>query len=285
MKQRKDQFQRMMIRIIVVCVLMGWGDIVSAQDAAVKFQETSAKTPQPGDVWTEPQTGMEFVWINGGCFQMGSPDNENGRYLNEGPVHKVCVDGFWMGKDEVTQAQWQKIMGKNPSYFKGDTRPVERVSWEDAQAFLKNFRSLGDFGSLGDMTVRLPTETEWEYACRAGTQTAYSFGDDVGQLGDYAWYPANSNSQTHPVGQKKPNAWGLYDMHGNVWEWCQDWYDETYYGQSPEKNPQGPGSGQYRLLRGGQCQPLHLYADVPQQQLRFAARRRWREDSLALVPF
>jgi len=189
---------------------------------------------------------IEFVWIPPGCFQIGSPETEPGRNSDEGPVHEVCVDGFWMGKYEVTQAQWEKVMGKNPLGFSGADRPVEHVLWNGAQEFIDNLNRYA-----GKEIYRLPTEAEWEYAARAGTQTAYSFGDDPDLLGEYAWYNNNSSDQTHPVGQLKPNAWGLYDMHGNVWEWCQDWYDKNYYSESPKENPQGPMSGLSRVYRGG----------------------------------
>ena len=213
----------------------------------------------PGAMCKEETTGMEFVYVPGGCFQMGSNNGDS----DEKPAHKVCLEGFWMGKYEVTQAQWETVMGKNPSYFKGADRPVEQVSWNDAQAFLKKLNGnpsqspLNQGGQRG--VFRLPSEAEWEYAARAGTQTAYSFGDDSNQLGDYAWFYDNSGNKTHPVGQKKPNAFGLYDMHGNVWEWCQDWYNESYYANSPQENPQGPSSGQYRLLRGGSWNCLTTY--------------------------
>ena len=205
----------------------------------------------PGATCKEDTTGMEFVYVPGGCFQMGSPKSEDDRSDDEGPQHKVCLDGFWMGKYEVTQAQWETIIKNNPSRFKGADRPVERVSWNTAQAFLKKLNAAVETHGRASLQFRLPSEAEWEYAARAGTQTAYSFGDDPNQLGDYAWYGANFGGKTHPVGQKQPNAFGLYDMHGNVWEWCQDWYNMRYYANSPMENPQGPSSGASRLLRGG----------------------------------
>jgi formylglycine-generating enzyme required for sulfatase activity len=148
-----------------------------------------------------------------------------------------------MGVTEVTQAQYEAVMGTNPSKFKGATNPVDTVSWNDATEFCKKL------SEKTRQAVRLPTEAEWEYACRAGTATTFSFGDADSALGDYAWYSANSGSTTHPVGQKKPNAWGLYDMHGNVWEWCADWYGD--YPKVAATEPQGPASGTSRVLRGG----------------------------------
>ena len=189
---------------------------------------------------------MKLVRIPAGRFVMGSPQTETGREGHEGPQHWVKISKpFYMGVAEVTQKEYAAVMGTNPSKFSGTNRPVERVSWGDAVEFCRK---------LSEKTkrkVRLPTEAEWEYACRAGTKTAYSFGGDVGKLGHYAWHSGNSAKQTHGVGQKKPNAWGLYDMHGNVWEWCADWYGESYYRSSPGTDPQGPGSGKDRVHRGG----------------------------------
>jgi len=199
-----------------------------------------------GQEWTDPMTGMEFVWIPAGCFQMGSPADEPERDNDEGPVHDVCLDGFWMGKYEVTQAQWQQVMGENPSYFKGQMRPVEQVSWDDAQKFVWKLNM-----PVGEEKFQLPSEAQWEYAVRAGTRTAYHFGDDYGQLFYYGWFKGNADGETHSVGQLKPNAWGLYDMHGNVWEWCADWYASDYYAGSPQDNPRGPSTGSVRVSWGG----------------------------------
>ena len=210
--------------------------------------ESCRENATPGAIYAEETTGMEFVYVPGGEFQMGSPDGEGDS--NEHPQHLVKVNGFWMGKYEVTQAQWQAVMKNNPSYFTGADRPVEQVSWNDAQTFLQKLNA-ATVETHGRASLRLPTEAEWEYAARARTQTAYSFSDDPDQLGQYAWYGQNSNSETHSVGQKKPNDFGLYDMHGNVWEWCQDWYADSYSSGAQKKNPQGPSSGQFKLLRGG----------------------------------
>ncbi len=201
---------------------------------------------------TLPARIETLVWIAPGTFTMGSPSGEKGRYSEEGPQTKVTISrGFLMSKYEVTQAQYKAVMGTNPSSFKGDNKPVEQVSWHDAVAYCAKLTEKEK--AAGRLPVgyeyRLPTEAEWEYACRAGTTTAFSFGDDVSKLGEYAWYGGNSSSTTHPVGKKKPNGWGLYDMHGNVWEWCQDWYG-NYPGGSVT-DPQGPATGSYRVERGG----------------------------------
>jgi len=188
--------------------------------------------PQGYKEYRHEQTGMVFVLIPAGSFQMGSNESDD-----EKPIHDVTLNSFLISKYETTQGVWQKIMGSDPSKFKGDNNPVEQVSWDDCQYFCKK------------AGLRLPTEAEWEYAARAGTTTKYYWGDK--EDGDYMWYSANLGNTTHPVGQKKPNVFGLYDMSGNVWEWCQDWYGKNYYGSSPKSNPTGPGSGQGRVLRGG----------------------------------
>jgi len=176
---------------------------------------------------------------------MGSPESEADRHHDNETQHLVKITKpFYLSVHEVTQQQYEQVMGKNPSKYKGETKPVEQVKWNEAVEFC---RKLSDEEGV---EYRLPTEAEWEYACRAGTITAYSFGDDVSQLGEYAWYNANSENTTHPVGEKKPNAWGLYDMHGNVWEWCQDWYG-AYESLKLASDPTGPASGTYRVLPGG----------------------------------
>lgn len=186
--------------------------------------------------------GMEMMFIPSGTFKMGSNESDD-----EKPIHEVTITRpFYLGKYEVTQKQWQGVMGTNPSNFKGDNRPVENVSWNDVQEFIKKLNQ-----KEGGNKYRLPTEAEWEYAARAGSTTKWSFGDSEIRLVEYAWYDTNSGGETHPVGQKKPNAWGLYDVHGNVWEWCNDWYNSSYYQNSPRNDPSGPGSGSNRVFRGG----------------------------------
>ena len=185
---------------------------------------------------------MEFVLIHPGSFMMGSDNGD----AQEKPVHEVKITKpFYMGVCEVTQAQWLALMGDNPSSFWGNALPVQQVSWEDCRNFLVQLKERVGEG----LTCRLPTEAEWEYACRAGSKTEYCFGDDRGPLGEYAWCQFNSKDQTHPVGQKKPNVWGLYDMHGNVYEWCADWY--APYGLAAATDPKGPDSGNARVVRGG----------------------------------
>jgi formylglycine-generating enzyme required for sulfatase activity len=183
--------------------------------------------------------GIELLWIPPGGFTMGS---ENGN-SNEKPAHQVTIrEGFYMGRYEVTQTQWRALMGNNPSYFKGHGIPVERVSWDDAVTFIARLNAQNN-----GYTYRLPTEAEWEYAARAGTA-----GDYAGELDAMAWYVVNSGTQTHPVGVKLPNAFGLYDMHGNVWEWCADGYHDNYTGAPTDGSAwSSAGKPKYRVVRGG----------------------------------
>jgi formylglycine-generating enzyme required for sulfatase activity len=193
--------------------------------------------------------GMVLVEIPAGEFLMGSPDSDREASADEKPQHRVRItEPFYLGICEVTQSQWERVMGSNPSRFKGADQPVENVSWADCQEFI---RRLNGRAEERGGAYRLPTEAEWEYACRAGSTTVYSFGDSAWSLGDFAWYQSNSGSRTHAVSQKRPNAWGLYDMHGNVSEWCQDWHDSGYSRSSPRDDPQGPAGGSDRVVRGG----------------------------------
>ncbi|MDO4571257.1 MAG: formylglycine-generating enzyme family protein, partial [Planctomycetia bacterium] len=166
--------------------------------------------------------GVEYVWrwCPAGEFMMGSPSGEKGRYNDEKQHRVTLTQGFWMLETQVTQRMWQSVMGNNPSKWKGANLPVEQVSWNDCVKFCEKI------SELSGLKIQLPTEAQWEYACRAGTMGAYA-----GNLGSMAWYDSNSGGRTHEVKTKQPNAWGLYDMHGNVWEWCSDWYGE--YVESP----------------------------------------------------
>ena len=208
-------------------------------------QQPVAQQPEP----ERPQSNLpeiEMVWVSGGTFTMGATSEQGSDAYNwEKPAHSVTLSGYYIGKYEVTQAQWKAVMGNNPSSFKGDNLPVERVSWNDVQEFIRKLNQ------MTGKSYRLPTEAEWEYAARGGGKSRgyrYSGSDNIGSV---AWHWDNSNSTTHPVGSKSPNELGIYDMSGNVYEWCQDWYSNNYYSSSSQRNPQGPSSGSYRVYRGG----------------------------------
>ena len=227
---------------------------------AAKAEPTRAVTAQPGEpevapapaapktrdaqndyVETHSGLNVKMLWIPEGVFQMGLDVD----YFEEQPLHEVELDGFWMAATPVTQAQYEAIMSQNPSANQGPRRPAEKLSWNDANEFCKRLaRATGRHYTL-------PTEAQWEYACRAGSAARWCFGDDEDLLDQYAWHFDNAGGTTHPVAQKQPNAWGLFDAHGNVWEWCRDWFDEYFYSHTPRRNPQGPVSGSMRVLRGG----------------------------------
>ncbi len=193
-----------------------------------------------GDVWTEPSSGMEFVWVEGGCFTMG---NTAGKGDSDEQQHQVCLDGYWIGKYEVTQAEWSRIMGRNPSEQRGDRYPVEMVSWYDAKSFVKrlNAKGTGYFA--------LPSEAQWEYAARSrGRDDRFPGGSDPNQV---AWFTPTSGNRKHEVGTKAPNHLGIHDMAGNVWEWCEDVYNASAYSRHSGKNPVFTGSGSDRVERGG----------------------------------
>ena len=197
--------------------------------------------------WVEFALGdarQRMRWIEPGTFQMGSPKGEDGRYDDEGPQHEVTLTrGFWLGDTPVTQALWTAAMGNNPSFFKDSKRPVEQVSWDDAQKFLQKMNS-----AVPGLGLKLPTEAQWEYACRAGTNGPnYARGGET--LADIAWFSENSGGETHLVAMKRCNDWGLYDTLGNVWEWCAD--GRRGYTAKPVKDPAGPLDCASRALRGG----------------------------------
>jgi formylglycine-generating enzyme required for sulfatase activity/tetratricopeptide (TPR) repeat protein len=191
--------------------------------------------------------GMKFALIPAGEFMMGSPADEKGVWEEEGQVHNVKISKqFYLGIYPVTQQQWKILMGENPSYFKGDNLPVENVSWDNILRFIIKLNE-----KEGSDKYRLPSEAEWEYAVRGDTRTRYYFGDDESELDDYAWYLDNSEGRTHPVGQKKPNQWGLYDMHGNVWEWVQDKWHRSYDDAPEDGSAWESGDVSFRVVRGG----------------------------------
>jgi formylglycine-generating enzyme required for sulfatase activity len=246
------------------------GAVRDKQEEGQKAQ----KEPRPGDVTVIGMSSgveMKFAWCPPGTFLMGSPSSEEQREGHEGAdetQHRVTLTrGYWLGIHQVTQAQWQAVMGSSPSQFRGDTFPVERVSWEDCQEFIKRL------GQKTGKRFRLPTEAEWEYACRAGTTTPFHFGetistDQANYDGNYTYSKGKKGlyrQKTTPVGSFPANPWGLYDMHGNVWEWCQDWYG--LYQKEDIKDPQGINNGAARVLRGGS------WYDVP-RGCRSACRNR-----------
>ena len=218
---------------------------------------------------------MKFVPLRGGSFQMGCTSNSSDCYKDEKPVHKVTLSPFEMMTTEVTQEMWKSVMGYNPSGFNscGENCPVENVSWYEVQDFITKLNEKND-GYL----YRLPTEVEWEYAARAGCDKNYSSTDKQGNpicsnnlsvLNDSGWYSGNSGRKTHPVAQKNPNKFGIYDMHGNVWEWVSDWYAGDYYSKSIKENLSGPSDGSSRVMRGGSWDNRSGY-------VRSGNRYRWK---------
>jgi formylglycine-generating enzyme required for sulfatase activity len=223
----------------------------------------TTNVPTPGRAVSTPASGpahsftnsfgMKLVRIEPGSFMMGSPDSDKFATDPEKPAHTVRITKpYFLGVHPVTQGQYQAVMGVNPSWFKSwfrntDDLPVEQVSWDEAMAFCQRLTA----NEGGQVRYRLPTEAEWEHACRAGTTTIYPFGNDPIALSAHAWFDGNSITKTHPVGQKKANPWGLHDMLGNVWEWCSDWYEADYYARSPLTDPVGPAKATRRVSRGG----------------------------------
>ncbi|MHC4113013.1 MAG: formylglycine-generating enzyme family protein [Planctomycetota bacterium] len=225
----------------------------------VLLQGCNRKAPNddPNDTPGESKTesGVEMVLLPGGRFTMGDENEVDSK------PHQVIVSSFYIDKYLVTQDQYRKVTGKNPSRWKADTKPVEQVRWSDAVRYCNARSRLEGLQPCYDLQTwecnfnangyRLPTEAEWEYACRAGTKTTFFFGNNPSKLAGYAWFDENAGGKPQPVGQKRPNPWGLYDMHGNVWEWCNDFYKVDYYQESPEENPKGPKTGETKVVRGG----------------------------------
>jgi formylglycine-generating enzyme len=273
----KNFFAMTLVLSCALALLPGCGRDVSSDGA--KAPEVGPKT-QSAQLKESPSSkppttnAAEMVQIPGGKFMMGDKDEV------DAPPHEVVVSSFLMDRHLVTQEHFQKLMGTNPSRWKGEKNPVEQLRWSDAVKFCNKRSELEGLQPCYDMTTlkcnfdangyRLPTEAEWEYACRAGTTTAYFFGDSPAKVSDYAWFEKNSGGHPRPVGQKQPNPWGLYDMAGNVWEWCNDFYKVDYYQESPRENPRGPNEGQNKVLRGGawrfsadNCRSGYRYNESP----------------------
>lgn len=220
----------------------------------IQLALTSSLQAQPPKEITN-SIGIKLVLIPKGTFMMGSPEREVGRFKDESQHAVTISKDYYLGVYEVTQSQYEEVMGKNPSYFQGAKvgnknadYPVENVSWDEAVEFCKKLSDLPEEKQAGRV-YRLPTEAEWEYACRAGSDTTYYFNNDFRVLKINGWYRENSSIRTHDVGQLNPNAWGLYDIHGNVGEWCSDWYGE--YPAGAANDPTGPSEGSFRVYRGG----------------------------------
>jgi len=204
--------------------------------------------------------GVRLMYIPPGEFMMGSPPEEKDRWDEEGPVHRVRIArGFYMSKYPIPWGLYKTVTGKDPSSYQGQNQPVENVTWYEARGVCKQL------SKRSGVQFRLPTEAEWEYACRAGTTTWFYFGDKESEMEKHAWYGRRGYHRTHPVGLKPPNPWGLHDMYGNVWEWCVDRYDGGYYAYSPLQDPRGPDAGGDRVIRGGPCS---------HEQLRHGSARR-----------
>jgi len=232
----------MIISLTSLCLIFG-----CVQNALVG----KSKKNIHADIWIEPFLGMNFVWVPKGCFQMGSFLGKD----NETPPHKVCLDGFWISRTEVSQAQYKKIMGTNSSHFKkGGDYPVDHISWYDAKDFILKLNQ------KTNLLFNLPTEAQWEYAARSqGKDNLYAGRSKLDQL---AWYDANSNGETHPVATKAPNDLGIYDMSGNVWEWCEDIYDKDAYSKHCRNNPLMLSGSHKRVVRGGSWYSVPEYTKV-----------------------
>ncbi len=228
------------LALVVLSVAMVWTyrKEIRSWYALWRDFESLGKNGQGYPEYQHRETGIVFVAVPGGTFDMGSPEGEANRRKSEGPVHEVTLSPFLIAKYEVSQAAWKRVMGASPSEFKGDARPVEQVSWDDCQEFCEKTR------------LSLPTEAQWEYACRAGTTGPYA---GTGKLNDMGWHKGNSSGTTQPIGEKLPNDFGLYDMHGNVWEWCEDRYSGDFYSSAEASglDPLCESGSVDRVRRGG----------------------------------
>jgi formylglycine-generating enzyme required for sulfatase activity len=266
-----EGMKKLLAATFVALLMVGCGEDGESGEDSPESNQTSAETTPAktdssaeGKPFTIADLSMEMLWVKPGTFEMGSPSSEKDRLDAETPHTVTLTEGYWLGKHEVTQSQWERVMGSNPSRYKGGDRPVEAVSWAEVTSFCaKLTASERAAGRLpAGMTYQLPTEAQWEYACRAGTKTAFSFGEAAGELHRHANY-ADVNTDfdwsdkahddgyenTSPVGSYKANGWGFYDMHGNVNEWCADWYGD--YPTGAARDPVGPADGSARVTRGG----------------------------------
>ena len=233
-------------RYAAFCLVLGFAALVGG---CGERQDRTGEQPRP----TATTTGIEMVAVPAGSFEMGSANQDE----SDQKLHKVYIGAFYMDRYPVTQENYEKLMGRNPSLWKGALNPPAY----DTNTWACDFNADG---------YRLPTEAEYEYALRAATSTEYWFGNSLEDLKRHAWFKGNSPRGTHPVGEKPPNNWGLSDMVGNVWEWCNDWYQEDYYQHSPERDPRGPATGQNRVVRGGcwnskpdYCRSAYRYYEMP----------------------
>lgn len=285
---------------VFLVILLAFGFVVGAQNKIVKKPKkqkpaTTQVAPKKHKSQSKPTKGgtvkrvatkasysngtltvngikYNMVWVDGGTFRMGATSEQDGdAYDNEKPVHSVTLSGYYIGKTEVTQALWKAVMGRNWSRFKGDDLPVENVSWYDCQEFIRKLNS------LTGQHFRLPTEAEWEFACRGGNNSRGYKYSGSNYIDNVAWYDGNSGGNTHPVATKSPNELGIYDMSGNVWEWCADWYGD--YSSGRQTNPKGPYDGSYRVDRGG-C--WYYLARCCRSSLRDNFSPTYRDDDLGL---
>ncbi len=257
LRKATEETKRINLAYECVCNALGQSAPESRKPDKPSRARSSDKPPIQGQAFIIPSCGAKLNWVAPGRFRMGSPVEEAGRSNDEGPQTEVTISrGFWLGIVPLTQEEWKAIaadvsgLNAEPSCFRGNRLPVEQVSWDDCQEWLQELNKLEGGRLPHGFQYRLPTEAEWEFACRAGTSSRFHFGEGDDQLGDFAWYSGNSGNQIHAVGEKKPNGWGFYDMHGDVWEWCEDRYGGPLSGGSVT-DPKGPVFGTTRVLRGG----------------------------------
>ena len=288
-----------MMKQVFLVILLAFGFVAGAQNKIVKKPKkqkpaTTQVAPKKHKSQSKPTKGgtvkrvttkasysngtltvngikYNMVWVEGGTFRMGATSEQGSEISDEKPVHSVTLSGYYIGKTEVTQALWQAVMGSNPSYFEGDDLPVEQVSWDDCQEFIRKLNS------MTGQNFRLPTEAEWEFACRGGNNSRGYKYSGSNYIDNVAWYDGNSGDKTHPVATKSPNELGIYDMSGNVWEWCADWYGD--YSSGSQTNPKGPYGGSGRVNRGGSW---YNFARNCRSSIRIDDYPTYRDDLLGL---